>query len=236
MKPIATDAHKYTAEELDELFCAGALERIGMGSRRACYRLPCGKLCVKCYRSDAEILEGKYPGCADTPQLSRSVLKEIQKFRFDEKRNTSCQEYRYWKKLRDRLHPDVFSVFPQTLECVLIPSRGWCIIEEIVQDFDGIDSKSFATVYHQANDSMKSKLIASLNALVSDFIASSVRLYDPQNIVVQMVAENEFKLRLVDFEPATRSFIPLDSMLPFLVRMKTRRRVNRYLRVQLGRI
>ncbi len=234
MKSMATDMHKYTAKELDELFSSNALERIGMGSRRSCYRLPCGKLCVKCYRSDEEILEGKYPGHADTVPLSRSVVKEIQKFRFDEKRNTSCQEYRYWKRLRDRLHPDVFSVFPQTFECVFVPSHGWCIIEEIVQNFDGSDSKPFATAYRQANDSMRSDLLMSLNTVVSNLIASSVRLYDPQNIVVQMLTEEKFRLRLVDFEPATRCLIPIDSMLPSLARIKTRRRIKRWLWEQIG--
>lgn len=224
----------YTAEELDRLLRSGALERIGMGARRACYRLPCGRLCVKCYRSDEEILEGKYPECDDTTPLSRSVVREIQKFRFDEKRNTSCQEYRYWKKLQDKLHPDVFSVFPQTLECVLVPSRGWCVVEEIVQDFDGLDSKPFAVAYRAADNSEKAELLAALNVLMMDFAASSVRLYDPQNLVVQELDEDRFKLRIVDFEPTTRTLIPIDSMIPFLVRMKTRRRVTRYLQEQLG--
>ena len=41
-----------------------------MGSRRACYALPGGRLCVKCYRSDAEIAEGLYNG---SKELSASV-------------------------------------------------------------------------------------------------------------------------------------------------------------------
>ena len=49
----------YSAEELERLLADGALERIGIGTRRACYRLPDGRRCLKCYRSDAEIEEGK---------------------------------------------------------------------------------------------------------------------------------------------------------------------------------
>lgn len=234
MKPAAADIRSYTAEELDALFRAGTLERIGMGMRRACYRLPCGKMCVKCYRSDDEIGEGKYPGCAETQPLSRAVVKEIKDCRFSERRNTSCQEYRYWENLRGRLNPDVFSIFPKTLECVLVPSRGWCMIEEIVRNSDGTDSKPFAVAYRAADDSGRVKLLTMLNELVTDFIASSVRLYDPQNLVVQTLGSGGFKLRVVDFEPVSRCFIPVDSVLPFLVRMKTRRRVKRYLREQLG--
>ena len=44
----------YSAEQIDELLKSGTLERLGIGSRRACYRLPEVGLCVKCYRSDDE--------------------------------------------------------------------------------------------------------------------------------------------------------------------------------------
>ena len=70
--------------------------------------------------------------------------------------------------------------------------------------------------------------------LVLDFIASSIRLYDPQNIIIQSLDGGKVKLRLVDFEPTTRTLIPIDSMIPFLIRMKTRRRIKRWLWEQIG--
>ena len=78
----------YSAEQIDELLKSGTLERLGIGSRRACYRLPEVGLCVKCYRSDDEIAEGKHPGRQPFKPLSPSVVKEIHRCRFDEKRNT----------------------------------------------------------------------------------------------------------------------------------------------------
>ena len=69
-----------TAKELEALFREGKMERLGMGSRRACYRIPGRKFCVKCYRSDNEIKEGKYNGGRT---LSSSVIREICKARFD---------------------------------------------------------------------------------------------------------------------------------------------------------
>ena len=77
-----------TAEQLDALFRAGTMKRLGMGSRRACYAVPGADFCVKCYRSDDEISEGKYPGCADFAPLAPAVINEIKKFRFDERHNT----------------------------------------------------------------------------------------------------------------------------------------------------
>ena len=224
-------AQSYTGEELDDLFHSGVLERIGMGSRRICYKIPGTKFCIKCYRMDNEIKKGKYDGAK---ALAASVVREITKARFDEKRNTSCQEYRYWKKLREKLPPELFEVFPQTMECVLVPSRGWCVIEERVENYDGSNPKRFSEAYREADDDKKDKMLSALKSLVSDFVHYAVRFYDPQNLIVQNTADGGLYLRLVDFEPATRTLIPVDSLLLVLVRMKTKRRVSRWIREHLG--
>lgn len=220
-----------TAEELNNLFLEGKMERLGMGSRRACYRIPDTGLCVKCYRSDAEIKEGKYNG---TVALAPSVVHEITKARFDEKRNTSCQEYRYWEKLKEKLPPDIFSVFPQKMECVVVSARGWCLIEESIENFDGSEPEDFKTVYFASDEKGKKRLLSAFLRLIESFRIYAVRFYDPQNLLVQRTSNEDFVLRIVDFEPASRSFMPFDSMLPSLVRMKTMRRARRWIKMQLG--
>ena len=220
-----------TAEELEALFREGKMERLGMGSRRACYRIPGRKFCAKCYRSDDEIKEGKYNGGRT---LSSSVVREICKARFDGRRNTSCQEYRYWKKLREKLPPEVFAVFPQTMECVSVPSRGWCLIEEQVENFDGSAPEDFRSAYLAADDNLRRRLLSAFSRLIEQFCAYAVRFYDPQNLLVQKLSDGDFALRIVDFEPSTRTFLPVDSMLPSFVRMKTLRRAKRWLKMQLG--
>ena len=224
-------ARSYTAEELDDLFHSGVLERIGMGSRRVCYKIPRTKFCVKCYRSDDEIKEGKYEGSV---ALAPSVVREIIKARFDEKRNTSCQEFRYWEKLKEKLPPEVFAVFPQKMECVLVPARGWCLIEERLENFDGSEPEDFRSAYFTADDKGKKRLLSAFLRLIEQFCVHAVRFYDPQNLLVQWISNEDFVLRIVDFEPATRTFLPVDSMLPAFVRMKTMRRVRRWLKMQLG--
>lgn len=52
-----TSIPNYSAEDLDNLFSSGILERLGMGSRRACYKIPGMSLCAICYWSDEEIKE-----------------------------------------------------------------------------------------------------------------------------------------------------------------------------------
>lgn len=220
-----------TAKELEALFREGKMGRLGMGSRRVCYKIPASNLCVKCYRSDDEIKEGKYDGAK---ALAPSVVREIAKARFDEKRNTSCQEYRYWMKLREKLPPEVFAAFPQKMECVLVPSRGWCLVEERVENFDGSEPEDFRSAYFAADDIGKKRLLSAFLRLIDQFRIYAVRFYDPQNLLVQRISEDDFVLRIVDFEPATRCFLPVDSMIPSFVRMKTMRRARRWLKTQLG--
>jgi len=41
-------------------------------------------------------------------------------------------------------------------------------------------------------------------------------------------------LRIVDFEPSSRTLIQLDRLFPVLASLKLKRRVRRFLRLQLG--
>lgn len=219
------------AEELNNLFLEGKMECLGMGSRRTCYKIPGTKLCIKCYRTDDEIKKGKYDGAK---ALAPSVVREIAKARFDEKRNTSCQEYRYWNKLKGKLPSEVFAAFPQKMECVLVPVRGWCLVEERLENFDGSEPEDFKSAYFAADDKIKKSLLSAFLRLIEQFRFYAVRFYDPQNLLVQRISNEDFVLRIVDFEPASRSFLPIDSILPPLVRRKTMRRARRWLEMQLG--
>ena len=218
----------YTAEELDELFNSNALERIGMGSRRSCYRLPCGKLCVKCYKSDLEILEGKDPGTPNSRPLAPVAAKEIRRFRFNERTNTCCQEYRSWKNLPKGIR----KYFPATIEMRNTASRGWSLIEEFILNEDGSPIVKFLPAWKNASDEEQRLLVSLLNELEATLAYHSIRFFDPQTIMVQRTREG-FRLRIPDFEPATRTLIPIDALFPIFTRMKMRRRFARY-RKKLG--
>ena len=213
----------YTAEELDKLFSSNALERIGMGSRRACYRLPCGKLCVKCYRSDEEILEGKDPGKPNSRPLPSAAVNEIKCFRFDERHNTCCQEYRYWQRLPE----DARQYFPSLMQMQYTFSRGWCVVEELITNNDGSPIVKLLPAWKTTDGNGRQQLASELNALEELFAIHSIRFFDPQTIMVQQTREG-LRLRIPDFEPAIRTLIPIETMFPALVRTKMRRRFARY--------
>ena len=217
------------AEELAAFFASGGMERLGIGSRRACYRIPGTGLCVKCYRSESEISEGKHPDRSDFKPLAPSVTREIRRHRFSEAGNTSCQEWRYHEKLKKRLPPDLIAVFPETLERVMVPGRGWCLVEEDVRNADGTPARKFHEAYAAVRDEdVRSAMMAAMNGLRDSLARHAVSFYDPQNILVQWQAGGSFRLRIVDFEPASRALVPLDKMIPGLVGLKVRRRFARY--------
>ena len=218
----------YTAEEIDALLKSGKLERLGMGSRRACYRLPGVGLCVKCYRSDEEIAEGKHPGRQPFKPLSPSVVKEIRRCRFDKRCNTCCQEYKYWTVLNDRLPEHLMSVFPSTMELMLLPSRGWCVVEELIKNEDGTRPLTVHDILLKPSFAGQTEVESMFRELANGLASHAVRLYDPNNVMIQHDA-GSVRLRLADFEPASRSLIPIDALFPFLVGMKVRRRMRRFL-------
>ena len=218
------------AEEIDNLLKSGAAKRLGIGSRRACYALPDGRLCVKCYRSDSEIAEGKHPGRLPFKPIAPAVAQEINRFRFDEKRNTCCQEYAYWKKLKERLAPDDMAFLPSVMETVLVPSRGWCVVEELISNADGSRVRKFHEEWMLADGEMRARLIESLDAFAKLVERHAIHIYDPQNILVQKLADGSIRLRVSDFEPASRTLISLDRLSSAITRMKIRRRMARYRR------
>ena len=217
-----------TAEQLDRLFKSGTMKRLGIGSRRACYAIPDTDLCVKCYRSEEEIALGKHVGYEPFKPLAAAIVREIRRHRASEK-NTSCQEYRYYMSLRKRLPDGLMAVFPEMLERVFVSSRGWCLVENAIMNYDGSPVRKFHEAYVGVADAgLRAEMLAAIKGLCHELVRFSVRFYDPQNILVQWTGPNTFRLRIVDFEPASRAMIPIDEYLHFLARLKVRRRFARY--------
>ena len=218
----------WTVERIDAYLKSGEAVLLGMGVRRACYAIPGTGLCVKCYRSDEEIALGKYVGSPSFVPLRPSVVREIRHNRFSDSGNTSCQEWRYYHALRNRLPPELMAVFPATLDRVNVPSRGWCLVEDVVANADGTPVQAFHRVLFSASADERSRLLSQFEMLTEGLVRHAVRFYDPHNILVQRCADGNVRLRITDFEPASRTFVSLDRIWPALVRLKLRRRFARY--------
>lgn len=194
------------------------MTEIGKGSRRVCLRMPDALLCVKRYRDDGEVGE--------------TVRKEIERCKFDRRRNTCAQEYDYIRSLEKILSHETLAVFPEKMELKKDPVHGWHLVESLVLNGDGSVPERFSRTCRAANANMRRRLLAAFRNLAHAFEAAAVRFYDPQNVLVQWSGkpfESDFRLRIVDFEPASRAFLPIDLLFSALRRMKLRRRVKRYL-------
>ncbi len=221
--------------ELEAFFAKGDFQRIGDGSRRVCYRIPDSSLCVKSYRSEDELeTRLRSDGTVERHLLASSVVREIRNCRFSDASNTSCQEWRYYATLKECLPLDVMGCFPDVLERVMVPSRGWCLVENVVSNFDGTAVRKFSREWRNADSGMRQNLLSALTRLEDVLSRQSVRFYDPPNVMVQWLSDGSFRLRILDFEPASRTLVPLDFLGGVFVEWKTRRRFARFRHDHLG--
>lgn len=218
----------YSPEIIDTMLTSGNLELIGMGSRRTCYKLP-GKrfLCLKCYRSDEEIAQGRNPKDKNSKPLNPQAIKEIHSCRHSRNKNTCCQEFDYWKILKKKAPTELISAFPETMEIVHTASRGWCLIEELILNDDGTPITKFLPTLKAACANDRKTLIELFETLEKELIKYAIRFFDPQTLMVQL-KNGRFRLRIPDFEPTTRTLLPLDTLTPALTKLKIKRRFARY--------
>lgn len=197
---------------------------IGRGSRRVCTRIPGTNLCLKRYRDDDEV--------------GATVRREIARGRFDRRLNTCAQEYDYLQELKRILPSDVLSVFPETFELHEDPKMGWHLVESLVLNGDGSVPERFSRTYRGASAAVRPRLYAAFRNLMHAFESAAACFYDPQNVIVQWPGRpyegEDFRLRIVDFEPTSRTLLPVDLLCPLMRRRKLRRRVARYLLEHVG--
>lgn len=215
-----SDQLPFTQAELAADFQNG-MECIGHGSRRKCFRVPGHPFCVKFYRLPSEY----------TYKTRLGVRAEIKLLRFSKKWNTSCQEWAYHKQLQKKLPADLFAVFPEVVERIYLPDRGWGLSENLLVNPDGTPMERVIAEMEKTKDlDLRLKLFDSLAALCDSLVDYAVRFYDPPNVMVQWQKDGSYRLRIIDFEPMGHTFIPIVTSMPSFIRAKVRRRTNRYLR------
>ena len=221
----------FSVHSIDELSYAVSNERLGTGRRRICYRLRDSEMCLKSYFLDEEIRQKQeHLRQRGKPGLPLAVLREIATSRFSKERNTCVKEYQAWLSLKDRLPAAVFAVFPEKMELVFDGARGWCLKESLVLNPDGSVPHSCAhEIRHASSEDVRKRILTAAYALRDMLCEYQVPFFDPPNAVVQWLPNGDFRLRIIDLEPSTRTLIPIDRVFSFLVPLKTRRRFTRYL-------
>lgn len=216
------------ALEYDQLLVGGALTRLGIGQRRSCYLIPGNEMCIKCYRSDDEIREGRSL-CSDRfVPLKKSVITEITRNRFSWA-NICAQEYAYYTHLTRTLPKSLLAIFPSRISLALFPSRGYGLIQSVIANYDGSPVKCFEEEYCAADQARRAHLCHAYRRLQYSFQKYAVRMFDPQNVMVENLKDGRFVLRVADFDPTIRTLIPIEYLGRWIVQLKVRRRFDRYI-------
>ena len=197
------------------------LEFVGGGTRRQCYRLPEENLCIKCYRLDL----------ATATHLKPSVHAEIGRMRHNRLKNTSCQEFDYFQQDVVYASEKVVAIFPNVLELFYLPECGWTLIEELLLNYDGSYAiKSEKTMSDTSDMALRRAIYDAVVDLKVDILKYNIKLYDPQNLLVQFTTSTTFQLRLTDFEPSSRALIKVEDFIPLLAKRKTKRRYESFIK------
>jgi hypothetical protein len=99
-----------------------------------------------------------------------------------------------------------------------------------MENADGTPPEKFHEAWGAAlfDSARRAKLLSEFNMLAEGLVRHAVRVYDPQNILVQNLGDGSIRLRITDFEPASRAVISLDRLFLSVRRMKVARRLARY--------
>lgn len=195
------------------------LETLGQGNRRSCFRIPGKDLCVKFYLAPAEYNRKTKP----------SIRLHIWLSRFIPCLNANCHEAGYHKRLKESLPPDLFAVFPERVEKIFSPERGWGVLESLVLNPDKSPLQRVIIEMEVADKVLRKRLFDETSLLFRRLAEHAVCFYDPPNVLVQWTGPGAFRLRIVDFEPRGRELMPCLSHIKPYVRLKVRRRCGRYL-------
>jgi len=195
-------------------------ELIGSGAVRSCYREPGGQTCVKFYTCQDKL----HPKRKQSTRLRLLLTRHLYWF------NINMQEWRYYQRLKKRLPAEVLKAFPEQMDPLYSPRYGWGLRETLLLNADGSPTR----LVEKELKVMKSHAEAQeLFERVSDFLSQMIRyavpVYDPRNILVQWVSPARYELRMVDFEPRAKAFVPGLSYLAWFVRHRVATRSQRYL-------
>lgn len=201
--------------------CVDKLNVIEEDCRRTDFLLSKPGFCIKFYREVARVLKRKERGSDKAEVLVGQSCRWL---------NINWKKWFYRQSLRKRLPPDLFSVFPEYVEPVYSPERGWGVVESLVVNTDGSLSKKIFEELPQVNDlALRVHVYREVERIIKQMAKHTVRFFDPSSLVLQWTSDATFKIRSVDFEPCSRGGLPLIGRLRPFVRLKILQDMRRYL-------
>ena len=197
------------------------LVEVGRGSRRVCYRVGDTGFCAKFYIP---------PEQCGADRMKASIRREIRRRRFSRLTNSSSQEVYVYERFRHDMPEEIRSRMPPVCERVRHPKWGWGVLETYYTNPDGTAIIPYRReIARQGSESVKNAIYREARIMLRELIRVAAPFHEPGNFHVLLGADGSVSLKLIDFEPDSKTFIQLESVIPALQRAKLRRKATRFL-------
>lgn len=194
---------------------------VGHGTRRICYRLGDSGYCVKFY-----IPRDRY----DDLRVRPTARRDIEAHRHDPKRNSCCLEVAFHEKYWKKLPPDISDKLLPVVERVYDERYGYGILETYFTNPDGTALLPYQfELRRQTDPEVRREIYRQARDLLRALIREAAYFYEPGNFHTRLLPDGRIETKIVDFEPVSKMFIPLERWWPWYRRLKLRRKAKRYL-------
>ena len=205
---------------LNRLVAEHELIEVGRGSRRVAYRVGGTGYCAKFYIPPEECVPGK---------MKRSVRWDIFWRRFNKARNSSSREVHVYNLYRHTMPPEVLKCLPDVCERVYHEQWGWGVIETYYANPDGTAVIPYEFEIARQTPQNREIIYAQAARLLECIARAGALFYEPGNFHVLIVPDGRIELKLIDFEPESKTAVPLEMYFRAWRRRKLRRKAKRYL-------
>lgn len=206
---------------LAPLVFANELVEVGRGTRRVAYRVGDTGYCVKFYYPQEQ--------CIEALKMQKSIQRDVKWRRFNKYRNASSQEVYVYDRYRHTMPDYVRARMPAACGRVFHPVWGWGVIETYYTNPDGTAILPYEDEIKRQTPAMRALIYAQAVEMLDCIIAAGAHFYEPGNFHVLIRPDGIPELKLIDFEPESKTAFPVEALSRTLRRRKLARKAKRYL-------
>lgn len=206
---------------LNRLVFEHPLEEVGRGTRRVAYRIGETGYCVKFYYPQEQ--------CVEALKMQKSIQRDVKWRRFNKARNSSSAEVHVYKLFRHTMPADIRRAMPPVCERVYHPIWGWGILETYYTNPDGTAIIPYEFEIARSTPADRERIYALAVDLLERVARAGALFYEPGNFHVLRHPDGSLELKIIDFEPESKSAIPIERFSRALRSRKLRRKAKRYL-------
>ena len=207
---------------LNHLIFENELVEVGRGTRRVAYRVGDTGYCVKFYYPKEQ--------CIEALKMQKSIQRDVKWRRFNKARNSSSREVYVYNLFRHTMPVEIRRHMPEVCERVYHPEWGWGVIETYYTNPDGTAIIPYEFEIARQTPANRELIYDQAVEFLRAIIKAGGLFYEPGNFHVLIKPDGSVELKLVDFEPESKTLIPLEMYSKWFRRRKLVRKSRRYLR------